>query len=171
VCVCLIFDPKTLAAVVKYCHDFNLLWEGALLKPNMVLSGYDCKQQAPDAEVAEKTVRCFTRTVPAAVPGIVFLSGGQNHLVATAHLSAINQLEMWQADSFDPETIAGKATFEDPFHYSVGMRHVFVNGVQVLKDGEHTGAKPGRVVHGPGYRGERMKIPETPDPPARTLTQ
>jgi N-acyl-D-aspartate/D-glutamate deacylase len=51
------------------------------------------------------------------------------------------------------------------------VQHVFVNGVQVLKDGEHTGAKPGRVVRGPGYRGGRMKIPETPDPASRTFNQ
>lgn len=53
---------------------------------------------------------------------------------------------------FDPMTIADKATFEEPHQYAIGMKHVFVNGKQVLKDGEHTGAFPGRVVHGPGYR-------------------
>lgn len=53
---------------------------------------------------------------------------------------------------FDPEKIADRATYEKPHQYSVGMRHVFVNGVQVLKDGEHTGAKPGRFVRGPGWR-------------------
>ena len=52
---------------------------------------------------------------------------------------------------FDPETIAGKATFEDPFHYSVGMRHVFVNGVAVVKDSEYTRERPGRALRGPGY--------------------
>ena len=51
---------------------------------------------------------------------------------------------------FDPATIADTATYAKPQSYAVGMRHVFVNGVQVLKDGEHTGAKPGRVVTGPG---------------------
>jgi N-acyl-D-amino-acid deacylase len=53
---------------------------------------------------------------------------------------------------FDPKTVGDTATFAKPQQYAVGMRHVFVNGVQVLKDGEHTGAKPGQVVHGPGYR-------------------
>ena len=52
---------------------------------------------------------------------------------------------------FDPATIGDRATFERPHQYSVGMRHVFVNGVQVLRDGEHTGATPGRVVRGPGW--------------------
>src|SRR5436190_2859362 len=51
---------------------------------------------------------------------------------------------------FDPATISDRATFEKPHQYSVGVKHVFVNGVQVLKDGEHTGAKPGRAVWGPG---------------------
>jgi N-acyl-D-amino-acid deacylase len=52
---------------------------------------------------------------------------------------------------FDPDTIQDHATFEDPHQYATGMQHVFVNGVQVLKDGEHTGARPGRVVRGPGW--------------------
>jgi len=51
---------------------------------------------------------------------------------------------------FDPQTIADRATFEQPHQYSIGVRHVFVNGVQVLKDGEHTGGKPGRALWGPG---------------------
>jgi N-acyl-D-amino-acid deacylase len=53
---------------------------------------------------------------------------------------------------FDPATIADRATFEKPHQYAVGMRHVFVNGVQVLRDGEHTGAKPGRKLSGPGRK-------------------
>jgi N-acyl-D-amino-acid deacylase len=54
---------------------------------------------------------------------------------------------------FDPARIRDHATFEQPHQYSTGVAHVFVNGVQVLKDGEHTGAKPGRVVRGPGWKG------------------
>ena len=53
---------------------------------------------------------------------------------------------------FDPEKIQDHATFEKPLQYATGMVHVFVNGQQVLKDGEHTGKKPGRVVHGPGKK-------------------
>jgi N-acyl-D-amino-acid deacylase len=51
---------------------------------------------------------------------------------------------------FDPATIADRATFEKPHQYAVGVKHVFVNGVAVLKDGEHTGALPGRALKGPG---------------------
>ncbi len=54
---------------------------------------------------------------------------------------------------FDPESIIDRATFADPHQLSVGVREVFVNGVAVVRDGNHTGAKPGRIVRGPGYRG------------------
>jgi N-acyl-D-amino-acid deacylase len=54
---------------------------------------------------------------------------------------------------FDPERIADNATFEEPHQYATGMRHVFVNGIQVLENGRHTGATPGRVVRGPGWDG------------------
>jgi fructose-bisphosphate aldolase class I len=66
--------------------------EGTLLKPNMVLSGKDCAEQAGVQEVAQRTVRCLKRAVPAAVPGIVFLSGGQSDEQATLHLDAMNKL-------------------------------------------------------------------------------
>jgi fructose-bisphosphate aldolase class I len=63
-----------------------------LLKPNMVLPGMECPRRASVQEVATATMRCLRRHVPAAVPGIVFLSGGQTDRVATAHLNAINRL-------------------------------------------------------------------------------
>jgi N-acyl-D-amino-acid deacylase len=56
---------------------------------------------------------------------------------------------------FDPARIQDHATFEKPHQLATGVVHVFVNGAQVLRDGEHTGAKPGRVVRGPGYKGAR----------------
>jgi N-acyl-D-aspartate/D-glutamate deacylase len=55
---------------------------------------------------------------------------------------------------FDPATIQDHATFEHPHQYATGVRDVFANGVQVLKDGEATVARPGRFVHGPGFRGD-----------------
>jgi N-acyl-D-aspartate/D-glutamate deacylase len=60
---------------------------------------------------------------------------------------------------FDPRTIQDHATFEKPHQYSTGVRDVFVNGVLVLRNGEHTGALPGRVVHGPGWTGWRERRP------------
>lgn len=71
-----------------YAQDVAL--EGTILKPNMVISGKKCPTQANVAEVAEKTVKCFRAAVPAALPGIVFLSGGQSDEEATAHLNAMN---------------------------------------------------------------------------------
>ncbi len=55
---------------------------------------------------------------------------------------------------FDPDEVAAKSTYLEPHQYATGMVHVFVNGTQVLADGEHTGAMPGRIVRGPGWKGE-----------------
>ena len=82
----------TLQAVYSALHEHRVWPEGALLKPNMVLSGKGCPQQAGVQEVAAATVRCLRATVPAAVPGIVFLSGGQTAVTATEHLNAMNQM-------------------------------------------------------------------------------
>jgi fructose-bisphosphate aldolase, class I len=81
---------KVLFAVFTELHDQRVELEGILLKPNMVLSGYECPEQASDDEVAELTIRCFRERVPAAVPGIVFLSGGQSDEEATRRLNAMN---------------------------------------------------------------------------------
>src|SRR6266567_1292656 len=83
---------ETLASVFHALYEHRVVLEGMLLKPNMVLSGKDCPQQASVEEVAEVTVRCMKRVVPAAVPGLVFLSGGQTDLQATEHLNAMNRL-------------------------------------------------------------------------------
>ena len=81
---------RSLHAVFTELRDQRVHFEQMLLKPNMVLSGYECPEQASHEEVAEQTLRCFYRHVPAAVPGIVFLSGGQSDEDATANLNAIN---------------------------------------------------------------------------------
>ena len=65
-----------------------------LLKSNMVISGKECRRQASVADVAAATLMCLHRHVPAAVPGIVFLSGGQSEVLATSHLNAINKLDL-----------------------------------------------------------------------------
>jgi fructose-bisphosphate aldolase class I len=81
---------RTLHAVFTELRDQRVHFEQMLLKPNMVLSGYDSAEQAGHEEVAEQTLRCFYRHGPAAVPGIVFLSGGQSDEDATANLNAMN---------------------------------------------------------------------------------
>ena len=74
-------------------YEHRIRLEGMLLKPNMVLSGKDCTQQASVEQAAEMTLRCMLRGVPAAVPGTVFLSGGQSDVQATQHLNALNKLD------------------------------------------------------------------------------
>jgi fructose-bisphosphate aldolase class I len=82
----------TLEVVYDQLHRHRVVLEGTLLKPNMVLSGKGCPEQAGVEQVAALTVRCLERCVPAAVPGIVFLSGGQSAEEATAHLNAMNAM-------------------------------------------------------------------------------
>lgn len=83
---------RALRFVFEELAEHGVRLEAMLLKPNMVLSGKECPQQADVAEVAAATLRCLKRTVPASVPGLVFLSGGQSCVDSTAHLSAMNQL-------------------------------------------------------------------------------
>jgi fructose-bisphosphate aldolase, class I len=82
-----------LEAVFAALRDERVLLEDMLLKPNMVIAGKACSVQNSIDEVAVATVRCLRRHAPAAVPGIVFLSGGQDHILATLHLNAINQID------------------------------------------------------------------------------
>jgi fructose-bisphosphate aldolase class I len=83
---------RVLTEVFHQLQAQSVAFEGMLLKPNMVLSGYGAAEQASVEAVADLTVRGFRLAVPAAVPGIVFLSGGQSDELATAHLNAMNQL-------------------------------------------------------------------------------
>ena len=83
-----------LHTVFAALFEQNISLEGMLLKPNMVISGKECSKQASVQDVATATLRCLRRHVPTAVPGIVFLSGGQSDVVATAHLNAINKLDL-----------------------------------------------------------------------------
>jgi fructose-bisphosphate aldolase class I len=81
-----------LRAVFDQLIEQRVLLEGIVLKPNMLLSGYACPEQAGVEEVAERTLACLRRVVPAAVPGIAFLSGGQSDDRAAAHLNAMNAI-------------------------------------------------------------------------------
>lgn len=89
---CQAVTEETLNIVFDALAEHRVLLEGMLLKPNMVISGTDCPTQASVQQVAAETVKSLLRTVPAAVPGIVFLSGGQSAELATAHLNAMNQM-------------------------------------------------------------------------------
>lgn len=89
---CFDVTEAALNALYDELYAQQVLLEGTILKPNMVLSGTECGTQAGVEEVAEQTVRCLKRAVPAAVPGICFLSGGQSDEDATAHLSAMNSM-------------------------------------------------------------------------------
>ena len=88
---CELVTEETLRTVFGELAVQDVLLEGMLLKPNMVISGADCAEQADVEEVAERTLRCLLRCVPAAMPGVVFLSGGQRDEVATRHLDAMNR--------------------------------------------------------------------------------
>jgi fructose-bisphosphate aldolase class I len=87
---CFEATQATLEVVFHALRGQGAALEGVLLKPNMVLSGKECARQAGIPEVAAATVGCLRRAVPAAVPGVVFLSGGQSEERATAHLNAMN---------------------------------------------------------------------------------
>jgi fructose-bisphosphate aldolase class I len=87
-----LISEEVLHNVFYELYGQNVELEGMVLKPNMVLSGYNCPEQASVEQVAELTVRVFKRCVPSAVPGIAFLSGGQSDERATAHLNAMNKL-------------------------------------------------------------------------------
>ena len=100
----------TLNAVYEALHLHRVGLEQSVLKPSMVISGKDCPKQAGVEEVAERTVKILKRTVPAAVAGIVFLSGGQSDEVATAHLNAMNQ------------AYAGKAPWPLSFSYGRALQ-------------------------------------------------
>jgi len=87
---CYAVTETVLKTVFDELYKQRVVLEQMLLKPNMVISGMECPEQADPYEVATKTLYCFEQTVPAAVQGIVFLSGGQNEPTACANLNAIN---------------------------------------------------------------------------------
>ena len=96
--VCRAVTARTLTALFEKLQQRGVYLEGLILKPNMVISGKNCPTQAKGEEVARATVDTFLETVPAQVPGIVFLSGGQSPNQATENLNLINQIpgSPWQ---------------------------------------------------------------------------
>ncbi|MBK6725992.1 MAG: fructose-bisphosphate aldolase class I [Xanthomonadales bacterium] len=89
---CYDVTEAALRALFGALYEHNVMLEGVILKASMVISGKDCAERASAEEVAELTVRCLKSAVPSAIPGIVFLSGGQSDLDATAHLNLMNQI-------------------------------------------------------------------------------
>jgi fructose-bisphosphate aldolase class I len=91
---CYEVTEATLRGVFTALYEQRVVLEHLVLKTNMVVSGKECPQQAGVEEVAEKTVRCLSNSVPAATTGVVFLSGGQSPELATAHLNAMNAMPL-----------------------------------------------------------------------------
>lgn len=118
-----------LASVYFHLHAHRVRLEGSLLKPNMVLSGKDCSEQAGVDQVAAATVRCLRRHVPSAVPGIVFLSGGQSAETATAHLNAMNAMgsHPWELSFSYGRALQGPAleTWKGDFSNVAAAQKVF----------------------------------------------
>jgi fructose-bisphosphate aldolase class I len=83
---------RTLRSLFEQLHEHRVVLEGSLLKTNMVLPGKGASDQSSPEEIARYTIRCFRSSVPSAVPGIVFLSGGQDDIPATVHLNEMNRM-------------------------------------------------------------------------------
>jgi fructose-bisphosphate aldolase, class I len=90
--VCYDVTEATLRSLFGALYEQNVMLEGTILKASMVISGKDCPEQASVDDVAQETLRCLLSSVPASLPGIVFLSGGQSDEAATAHLDAMNRI-------------------------------------------------------------------------------
>ena len=89
---CYDVTSRVLKSLFQHLKDKNVDIKGTILKPNMIISGSNCAEQAGVQEVAEKTVKCLLENVPEDLPGIAFLSGGQSDIDATAHLDAMNKI-------------------------------------------------------------------------------
>lgn len=121
---------SVLHALFNALCEQRIVLEQMLLKPSMVISGKSCPEQASVSEVATATLRCLRQYVPAAVPGIVFLSGGQSDLLATRHLNAINML-----DRPHPWTVSfsyGRALQDPALHAWQGKAERFKAGQQAF---------------------------------------
>ncbi len=90
---CFVVTEKVLRSLFNALYTHNVMLEGTILKASMVIAGKDCEEQASIEDVADYTVQCLKSAVPSALPGIVFLSGGQSDDDATAHLNEMNKTE------------------------------------------------------------------------------
>jgi N-acyl-D-amino-acid deacylase len=117
--------------------------EGNFLKSNCHPRAYGCFSRVLGKYVREEKVLTLEQAIRK-------LSGLPATNLGLDHRGFVQEGMFADVVVFDPATVSDRATFEKPHQYSVGMKHVFVNGAQVIKDGEHTGAKPGRAVWGPG---------------------
>src|SRR6266404_1512234 len=117
--------------------------EGVFLKSNPHPRAYGCFARVLGKYVRDEKVI----TLPQAIRK---LSGLPATNLELDHRGFLQEGMFADIAVFDPKTVNDRATFDKPHQYAVGMKHVFVNGVQVIKDGEHTGAKPGRALWGPG---------------------
>ncbi len=136
---------------VSFCSDAgSLAPEGVFLKSNPHPRAYGNFARLLGKYVREEKVV----TLAEAIKRLTSLPAGNLKLDRRGGLE-----KGYYADLviFDPATVADHATYEKPHEYATGMIHVFVNGTQVLRDGEHTGARPGRVVRGPGWKGRPRK--------------
>ncbi len=151
---CYEVTEATLVEVFRALRAHGVLFEGMLLKPNMVIAGKLAKTQASVDQVASETLRCFYNTVPAAVPGIVFLSGGQTAAQATAHLSAMNakgphpwQLSFSYGRALQDEAL--KAWKGDPKNVAAGQKAFFnrakMNGA--ARSGKYSEKMEKELVH------------------------
>lgn len=138
---------RALEAVYRELNDQRVDVHGTLLKPNMVVSGYDVVRRAGVEEVAERTLECLYRHVPAAVPGIVFLSGGQTDQDATAHLNAMNRRgpHPWQLSFSYARALQGAA-----LRAWRGIPHNVTEG----RDAFYHRAKLNSAARGGGYSPE-----------------
>ena len=140
---------RALKIVFGSLFEQRIRLEAMLLKPNMVLAGKDCPQQASVAQAAEMTLRCMLHHVPAAVPGIVFLSGGQSDVRATEHLNALNQL--------------GKAPWALSFSFGRALQAPALEGwkgsasnVSAAQHALHHRARCNSVARSGSYAGEEV---------------
>lgn len=111
-----------LNVVYSQLHLHNVYLEGTLLKPNMVTPGQSCTKKATAEQIAHATISTLSRTVPSAVPGITFLSGGQSEFEATRHLNAINKAK-------------GSCSWALTFSYARGLQHSAIKNWGGKKEG------------------------------------